>query len=149
LHRGVDARLVAVRGQHHRPGDRTGPGPESGRNAGPTEHRSAGERLRTKPAARIDTAELADGVEAADRQRIQRPLDQPAALAVGAGIGAEDAAPERDDSIDEENAMPLLTEGSPAPAFSVPNQDGATVSLDQFAGKWLVLWWYPKADTPG
>ena len=35
--------------------------------------------------------------------------------------------------------MPLLTEGSPAPAFSVPNQDGATVSLDQFAGKWVVL----------
>ncbi len=45
--------------------------------------------------------------------------------------------------------MPLLTEGSPAPAFSVPNQDGATVSLDQLAGKWVVLWWYPKADTPG
>ena len=49
----------------------------------------------------------------------------------------------------QENAMPLLTEGSPAPAFSVPNQDGTTTSLDQFAGKWLVLWWYPKADTPG
>ena len=45
--------------------------------------------------------------------------------------------------------MPLLTEGSPAPEFSVPNQDGATVSLDQFAGRWVVLWWYPKADTPG
>ena len=45
--------------------------------------------------------------------------------------------------------MPLLTEGSPAPAFSVPNQDSATKSLGQFAGKWLVLWWYPKADTPG
>ena len=45
--------------------------------------------------------------------------------------------------------MPLLTEGSPAPDFSVPNQDGTTKSLGQFAGKWLVLWWYPKADTPG
>ena len=45
--------------------------------------------------------------------------------------------------------MPLLTEGSLAPAFSVPNQDGAPVSLDQFVGKWVVLWWYPKADTPG
>ena len=50
---------------------------------------------------------------------------------------------------EKENAMPLLTEGSPAPAFSVPNQDGTTKSLGQFAGKWLVLWWYPKADTPG
>ena len=45
--------------------------------------------------------------------------------------------------------MPLLTEGSPAPAFSTPNQDGMPTTLDQFAGKWLVLWWYPKADTPG
>lgn len=45
--------------------------------------------------------------------------------------------------------MPLLTEGSPAPAFAVPNQDGATTALGQFAGQWLVLWWYPKADTPG
>jgi peroxiredoxin len=52
-------------------------------------------------------------------------------------------------SHEKENAMPLLTEGSPAPAFSVPNQDGTTKSLGQFAGKWLVLWWYPKADTPG
>ena len=34
--------------------------------------------------------------------------------------------------------MPLLTEGSPAPAFSVPNQDGEAISLDRFAGKWLV-----------
>ena len=50
---------------------------------------------------------------------------------------------------EKEDAMPLLTEGSPAPAFSVPNQDGTTTTLGQFAGKWLVLWWYPKADTPG
>ena len=50
---------------------------------------------------------------------------------------------------EKEDAMPLLTEGSPAPAFSVPNQDGEAISLDRFAGKWLVLWWYPKADTPG
>ena len=45
--------------------------------------------------------------------------------------------------------MPLLIEGNPAPAFSAPNQDGTPTTLDQFAGKWLVLWWYPKADTPG
>ena len=49
----------------------------------------------------------------------------------------------------KEETMPLLTEGSPAPAFSAPNQDGTPTTLDQFAGKWLVLWWYPKADTPG
>jgi peroxiredoxin Q/BCP len=39
--------------------------------------------------------------------------------------------------------------GSPAPAFSLPNQEGAQVSLDQFKGKWVVLYFYPKDDTPG
>ena len=46
-------------------------------------------------------------------------------------------------------AMALAQEGSQAPAFSLPNQDGATISLDDFAGKYVLLWWYPKADTPG
>ncbi len=45
--------------------------------------------------------------------------------------------------------MPLLKVGDAAPAFSVVNQDGTAVSLEQFKGHFLVLWWYPKADTPG
>lgn len=45
--------------------------------------------------------------------------------------------------------MPLLNEGDQAPAFSLQNQDGAHTSLDQFRGHYVVLWWYPKADTPG
>ena len=39
--------------------------------------------------------------------------------------------------------------GQPFPKFSLPNQDGKTVSLDDFAGKWLVVYVYPKDDTPG
>ena len=39
--------------------------------------------------------------------------------------------------------------GSPFPKFSLPNQDGKTVSLNDFAGKWLVVYVYPKDDTPG
>jgi thioredoxin-dependent peroxiredoxin len=39
--------------------------------------------------------------------------------------------------------------GSPAPAFSLPNQEGAQVSLDQFKGKWVVLYFYPKDFTQG
>ena len=35
------------------------------------------------------------------------------------------------------------------PDFSLQNQDGKTVTLDDFAGKWLVLYVYPKDDTPG
>lgn len=39
--------------------------------------------------------------------------------------------------------------GSPAPVFSLPNQEGAQVSLDQFKGKWVVLYFYPKDFTSG
>jgi thioredoxin-dependent peroxiredoxin len=39
--------------------------------------------------------------------------------------------------------------GSPAPAFSLPNEEGAQVSLDQFKGKWVVLYFYPKDFTQG
>jgi peroxiredoxin Q/BCP len=39
--------------------------------------------------------------------------------------------------------------GNPAPAFSLPNQEGAQVSLDQFKGKWVVLYFYPKDFTSG
>ncbi len=35
------------------------------------------------------------------------------------------------------------------PDFSLQNQDGKTVALDDFKGKWLVLYVYPKDDTPG
>ena len=42
-----------------------------------------------------------------------------------------------------------LTIGSPAPNFSANNQNGETVTLSSFTGKKLVLYFYPKDDTPG
>jgi len=39
--------------------------------------------------------------------------------------------------------------GNRFPDFSLQNQDGKTVGLDDFKGKWLVLYVYPKDDTPG
>ena len=39
--------------------------------------------------------------------------------------------------------------GARFPDFSLQNQDGKAVTLDDFAGKWLVLYVYPKDDTPG
>ena len=39
--------------------------------------------------------------------------------------------------------------GKRFPEFSLENQDGKTVTLNDFAGKWLVLYVYPKDDTPG
>lgn len=41
------------------------------------------------------------------------------------------------------------TEGSPAPQFRLPRDGGGEVSLADFAGRKLVLYFYPKADTSG
>ncbi|MFQ5444890.1 MAG: peroxiredoxin [Nitrospinales bacterium] len=43
----------------------------------------------------------------------------------------------------------MLSVGSDAPDFSVKDHNGNTVSLKDFRGKKIVLWFYPKADTPG
>ena len=42
-----------------------------------------------------------------------------------------------------------LQPGAKAPAFSLPRDGGGTVSLADFAGRTLVLYFYPKADTSG
>jgi peroxiredoxin Q/BCP len=42
-----------------------------------------------------------------------------------------------------------LTPGSKAPPFSLPRDGGGEISLSDFAGQNLVLYFYPKADTPG
>lgn len=46
-------------------------------------------------------------------------------------------------------ADPLPTPGAVAPAFSLPDQQGKTRNLDEWRGKWLILYFYPKDDTPG
>ena len=42
-----------------------------------------------------------------------------------------------------------LEPGDKAPAFTLPADDGSSVSLKDFMGRKLVLYFYPKADTPG
>lgn len=39
--------------------------------------------------------------------------------------------------------------GEAAPDFNLPDQNGVLHSLKEFSGKWLVLYFYPKDDTPG
>ena len=45
--------------------------------------------------------------------------------------------------------MPLVEEGKKAPAFSLKDQDGKTHRLADYAGRPVVLYFYPKDDTPG
>ena len=43
----------------------------------------------------------------------------------------------------------MLLEGTKAPGFTLDDQDGNPISLSDFAGQNILLWFYPKASTPG
>jgi len=45
------------------------------------------------------------------------------------------------------NEMPAV--GAAAPSFNLTSNEGKPVSLNDFKGKWVVLYFYPKDDTPG
>jgi len=45
--------------------------------------------------------------------------------------------------------MPMLNAGDAAPDFEVTAHDGSTVKLSDHRGQHVLLWFYPKADTPG
>jgi len=45
--------------------------------------------------------------------------------------------------------MRRLDPGDPAPPFGLVNQEGVTVGLSDFEGRKLLVYFYPKADTPG
>jgi peroxiredoxin Q/BCP len=49
----------------------------------------------------------------------------------------------------EEDDMGKLAAGDPAPAFTLPDQDGKMVSLKDFGGNPVVVYFYPRDDTPG
>jgi peroxiredoxin Q/BCP len=73
----------------------------------------------------------------------ETPAAKPAAANPAAGkppVGKTDASSAR---------KAVLAEGSPAPPFRLPRDGGETVSLADFSGKKLVLFFYPRADTPG
>jgi thioredoxin-dependent peroxiredoxin len=46
-----------------------------------------------------------------------------------------------------DDTMPAV--GQDAPSFTLPSQDGTPISLDQYKGKWVVLYFYPKDMTTG
>ena len=43
----------------------------------------------------------------------------------------------------------MIETGTSAPDFELPNQDGEPVHLEDHRGQWVVLYFYPRADTPG
>ena len=49
----------------------------------------------------------------------------------------------------ESDAAKSISEGEKAPDFSLPAQDGSSITLQQYRGKWVVLYFYPKDFTQG
>ncbi|HEX4748078.1 MAG TPA: peroxiredoxin [Bryobacteraceae bacterium] len=47
------------------------------------------------------------------------------------------------------NSAEMPQTGQMAPDFTLPSQDGTPVKLTDFRGKWVVLYFYPKDNTPG
>jgi len=43
----------------------------------------------------------------------------------------------------------MLKKGTKAPDFTLKNQDGSSISLSDYKGQKVLLWFYPKASTPG
>lgn len=43
----------------------------------------------------------------------------------------------------------MLEIGTKAPEFTLDNQDGNSISLSDFLGQKVLVWFYPKASTPG
>jgi peroxiredoxin Q/BCP len=43
----------------------------------------------------------------------------------------------------------IVNVGVPAPGFALPDQNDHTVKLADYKGKWVILYFYPKDDTPG
>jgi peroxiredoxin Q/BCP len=74
-----------------------------------------------------------------------------AAVALGALVIAQAVALtfELAPNVAHANAAGAIAVGQPAPAFRLQNQNGEWVTLEQQRGKWLVLYFYPKDNTPG
>lgn len=43
----------------------------------------------------------------------------------------------------------MLAPGAEAPDFTLNDQDGSPFTLSSTRGRWVLVWWYPKASTPG
>ena len=74
-----------------------------------------------------------------------------AKIAAKAEAGSQSSAsnPQRPKAAAPVSGQSALAEGSKAPAFRLPRDGGQTVSLADFSGRKLVLFFYPRADTPG
>jgi peroxiredoxin Q/BCP len=119
----------------------------SKRPAAKASHRGASKALKAqrpkaaaKPKANPEAKRAADSKTGLSKTGLAKPA-APGSEATAANPSPPRAAPVA--------ARAGLAEGTKAPAFRLPRDGGTTVSLSDFAGQKLVLFFYPRADTPG
>ena len=69
--------------------------------------------------------------------------------AIGPSAGTAGSAGAKQPAAKQAAMQPALAEGDKAPAFRLSRDGGGTVALSDFSGQKLVLFFYPRADTPG
>jgi peroxiredoxin Q/BCP len=99
------------------------------------------------------TGQTGNLVSKASRDRSSKALKLPRAAKpvqpVTAGSKTKAANPPPKKAGASAASRSALAEGARAPSFSLPRDGGGTVSLADYAGRKLVLFFYPRADTPG
>lgn len=83
----------------------------------------------------------------ATKHRGNSAKGQSPAIASTAKENTSNAAPAA--SGDTKPFAGLIDVGAVAPSFSLPDESGTTHTLAQYAGRWIVIYFYPKDDTPG
>ena len=106
--------------------------------------------LAKKPAAKLAPKAASKAVKPAAKETVKKP---PKAAKTASSKSSHKPTPKQliksNQSAPAEAGGTGLAEGAKPPAFNLPRDGGSSVSLADYAGKKLVLFFYPRADTPG
>ncbi|PCC75580.1 peroxiredoxin Q/BCP [Nannocystis exedens] len=119
------------------------------KKAGKKAAKAAPAKKAAKAAPAKKAAKAAPAKKAAAKKTAAKKAAKaaPAKKAAAKRAPAKKAAPSR--SEEEEEIGPALKPGDPAPTFSLAADDGKTYALGDFAGRRVVLYFYPRDNTPG
>ncbi|MGJ4996494.1 peroxiredoxin [Bradyrhizobium sp. HKCCYLS3077] len=126
------------------------------KSSNPASYGKAG-RNRLATAAKKAVTKTAKPAAAKKSASAKAPKSKASAKTSAKPVAAKSAAPKAAKTLKAPTAKPAaaaattsgLAEGAKAPAFKLPRDGGGTASLADYAGKKLVLFFYPKANTPG
>ena len=125
----------------------------SAKTAGKTTRRGAVASAK-KPAAKATKTATKAAAKTAAKEAVRKPPEkQVESVKTSSFKSSHKPTPKQLIKSNQSDAKPAagtgLAEGIMAPAFSLPRDGGGSVSLADYAGKKLVLFFYPRADTPG